>query len=115
MHRSAEFPKFAELSELPIDLSRGDEPWVVVASVSASDGDELVYTWDEVALSVFVRWESRSGQRLALSREAIEKVSVSAEGSVITIVARTSSAELRGELVVTVDEHVRVRDTLLQS
>ncbi|GAA2445395.1 hypothetical protein GCM10009857_06500 [Agromyces soli] len=109
-----ETPELSELAGLPIELRRGGEPWVTSVVARSSNGDEVRFTWDEIAAAVHVRWDSGSLCLLTLERESIAKVSVRQRGDEVLLEAVMRESDLEGTTVVVVGDRIAVTDSVLR-
>lgn len=108
-----ETPALSDLAGLPVVLQRGNEPWVLSVVARSSDGDEVRFTWDEIAAAVHVRWVSGSSCLLTLERESIVKVAVQRRGDDVLLEATMRESELEGKTVVVVGDRITVTDSVL--
>lgn len=115
MRTVVEVPDLADLDGLAVHVEPASEPGVVSVTASADDGTEVTLVWDEIAASVGVRWELDGDVRGTLSRELLRKVSVREEHGTVELRIWSGPEDFRGELLVTVGEHVVVTDSYLRA
>ena len=107
-------PVLEDLVSLPVEVSRGDEPWVVSVTAKAVNGDEVTLTWDEVAASIHIRCVAQGVDRFIVERENIVRVDIRGSGDRIEFQAWLSSPDLEGSVLVVIGRGVTMGDALLR-